>query len=106
MIPQAASWGHRDLVQLLLDAGAEPNKGANDGVTPLHMAAYFGHKDIVKILLDYGAVIDQLYLVFHQIADWGLVVLQGDTLGCSIWPGQARPIRNCCFEVNKRFATT
>ena len=64
---QAASWGHRDVVQLLLEAGAECNKGTSDGVTPLHMAAYFGHKDIVRILLDNGAALDELYKVFHQL---------------------------------------
>ena len=68
--------GHKDVVQLLLDRGAEPNKGASNGVTPLHMAAYHGHRDIVGILLDNGAVLDELYKVFHQLADWGFIQIQ------------------------------
>ena len=51
----AARGGHEEVVQILLDCGAECNKTDTDGYTPLHMAVRFGHKDVVKELLDRGA---------------------------------------------------
>ena len=51
----AAFNGHRDVVQLLLDKGAEPNMAAIDGHTSLHLAAEEGHKDVVYLLLARGA---------------------------------------------------
>ena len=46
---------HRDVVQLLLDRGADPNKTDKDGMTALHCAAFNGNKDVVQLLLDRGA---------------------------------------------------
>ena len=51
----AAENGLKDMVQLLLDKGAEPNKPDQDGDTPLHTAAYLGYKDMVLLLLNRGA---------------------------------------------------
>ena len=49
----AASYhGHKALVNLLLDKGANPNKADNEGYTPLHSGALWGHNDIVQLLLD------------------------------------------------------
>ena len=51
-----ASWkGHRDVVQLLLDKGANPNKATRTGATSLHWAAHSGHKNVVQLLLERGA---------------------------------------------------
>ena len=44
-----------DVVQLLLDRGADPNKANNDGWTPLHLAVYKGRKEAVELLLEGGA---------------------------------------------------
>ena len=52
---EAANEGHRVMVQLLLDRGANPNKAEKCGYTPLHKAAFHGHKDVIKLLLDRGA---------------------------------------------------
>lgn len=46
--------GHKDVVQTLLDRGAEPNKANTAGQTPLQLAAHSGHKDVVQSLLDIG----------------------------------------------------
>lgn len=56
----AASTGNADCVRLLLEAGADPDKGCwdPDGVelsSPAHMAASTGHADCLRMLLEAGA---------------------------------------------------
>ena len=48
------------MLQLLLDAGADPNNGNGKGITPLCHAAYEGLTDIVALLLKGGADINAL----------------------------------------------
>ena len=53
----AAWWGHTDVMQALLDGGADPDKD-EIGDSPLHAAASRGldcHREVVKMLLDGGA---------------------------------------------------
>lgn len=47
--------GHVDIVKLLLEAGANPNKKDALEETPLHKAAFSNHPAIVNILLEAGA---------------------------------------------------
>ncbi|CAJ1072335.1 oxysterol-binding protein-related protein 1-like isoform X1 [Xyrichtys novacula] len=51
----ACYFGHRDVVEELLKAGADSNVQNNMGDTPLHKAAYTGRKEIVLLLLRYDA---------------------------------------------------
>ena len=44
-----------DVVKILLNAGADPNKADNWGESPLHSAAFFGKTNAVKLLLYQGA---------------------------------------------------
>ncbi len=51
----AARGGFKDIVELLIQKGADLNKKQNINSTPLHAAAYFGQSDVVRMLLVYGA---------------------------------------------------
>ncbi|KAJ3056661.1 hypothetical protein HK097_005337 [Rhizophlyctis rosea] len=48
---QAACQGHKSVVKLLLDAGADPDEGIDS-------AAEYGHVDVVELLLDAGGHVD------------------------------------------------
>lgn len=50
--------GHQEIVEILIKAGADPNKQDDRGMTSLHWAAYFGHQPIVKTLIQSGAQLD------------------------------------------------
>jgi ankyrin repeat protein len=52
----AAYFGHRELVQKLLAAGADPTIASKNalGVIPLHSALSNGHKEIARILVEAG----------------------------------------------------
>ncbi|CAH2087931.1 unnamed protein product [Euphydryas editha] len=51
---RASMNGHIEVVQVLLEAGIDPNVRTNAG-TALHQAACFGKADVVRILLEAGA---------------------------------------------------
>jgi len=50
-IGEAASGGHVEVVKLLLNRGADPNRADMLGWTPLHLAAQSGHDNVVSVLL-------------------------------------------------------
>lgn len=53
--------GQYDMIELLLEKGADPNIKDKNGNTPLH---WCGHIDIVELLISYGArVAERLVLV-------------------------------------------
>lgn len=58
----AAQLGHAPVVQLLLDAGEDPDRfnpeGCHAHATPLHHAALNGHLDVVHVLAGRGARLD------------------------------------------------
>ena len=49
-----------DIVRLLVDKGADVNKGMNIGWKPIHFAVKNGNANVVKLLLDRGADINVL----------------------------------------------
>jgi hypothetical protein len=53
----ACQYGHRDVVEFLLESGIDPAE-AHDHETMLHAAALGGHPGIVRILIAHGAPID------------------------------------------------
>ena len=52
---RAAERGHKDAALLLLQAGAEVDKGDRHGRSPLHRAAREGKADVAQVLLVWGA---------------------------------------------------
>jgi ankyrin repeat protein len=56
---RAAGGGHRAVVDLLLDRGADPQRPANTGATPLSAAVSMRQVDIVERLLAAGADVEQ-----------------------------------------------
>ena len=55
-LAHAARGGHRQVVELLLESGADIEGG--QGLSPLACAAFNGHDEIVRLLVDHGADIE------------------------------------------------
>ena len=69
----AATHGHANVVQVLIDAKANVNAMRTDGCTPLHLAACFGYDEVAKLLLAAGAKLDILDMTQNtalQLAAW------------------------------------
>ena len=66
---------HQELVQVLLEAGADANQANQFGITPLWHAAQFGHLPIVAALLAAGANVNQAnnwgFTPLTSAAQWG-----------------------------------
>ena len=54
----AACWGHLEIVEYLLDQGADRDSPNHRRFTPLHFAAMIGYLEIVQCLMSYGADIN------------------------------------------------
>ena len=54
-IQSSASRGHRKIVRMLLEHGADPNIREQGGYTPLHAAAQNGDDEMIRLLLYGGA---------------------------------------------------
>jgi hypothetical protein len=55
----ASESSHLPVVQALLQAGADVDKGRDDGSTPLYVASWKGHLPVVHALLQGGADVDK-----------------------------------------------
>ena len=74
-LTRASEFGHLSIVNALLAAGANKDKAADEGYTPLHVSAYGGHLEVVKALLAAGADKDKAtdggYTPLHKAVDEG-----------------------------------
>ena len=52
---KAAERGHKEVVQLLIESGADQNVVDKRGRTSLHWAVSKGHKEVVQLLIENGA---------------------------------------------------
>lgn len=69
----AASQGYHQLVQILLNHGADVNQGESlRSIAPINAAARGGHEEVVQILLDHGASSGEAFI---SAADGGQVHL-------------------------------
>lgn len=73
----AAQLGHTDVVQLLLEAGEDPNRYNPDGyhshATPLHQAVWADRADVVRLLVERGARLDLKDTLFDGTPlDWAV----------------------------------
>lgn len=55
----AARNGHTEVVKLLCEAGADPDRANRSGATPLALAACYGYLDVARLLCDAGADLDK-----------------------------------------------
>jgi ankyrin repeat protein len=86
----AAAYGHRDVVQLLLERGVSAHAADND-LPALHAAAARGHLDIVRLLLDHGASLETLN-------SYG-----GTVLGSTLWFAYNSPVEGVRYPDVIRF---
>lgn len=54
LLAQMSKAGSESCLQIILDAGADPNATGHDGISELYEAAANGEVEYVKILLRYG----------------------------------------------------
>lgn len=53
---EASSYGQTDIVNVLIQAGANVEFQDNDGCSPLHVASQNGHTEIAKLLIEASAI--------------------------------------------------
>lgn len=56
---EAAKYGDLEVVEYLVEKGANVNEKDDDGYTPLHVAAKKGYLEIVEYLVEKGAKINE-----------------------------------------------
>lgn len=52
---------HAQVIKLLLEASADPNRCDHNHVPPLHTAVIYGNIEVVSLLLEYGAQVDKCF---------------------------------------------
>ena len=81
LLHEAVSYDHKEIVELLIDKGAELNIKDDDGVTPLHEAVVsIGQKDIIELLITNGADINAKTKRGSTPLDWAQEANEDDSL--------------------------
>ncbi len=89
------SWVNKSLIQILLEAGSNPNHVSNQGATPLLMAMDLGNRELVEMLIEYGAEP-------NYVDKWGLSIFDSN-----VYYMKERPLRyrQTYAEIACRFGT-
>ena len=81
LLHEAVSYDHKEIVELLIDKGAELNIKDDDGVTPLHEAVdSISQKDIIELLITNGADINAKTNLGSTPLDWAQEENEDDSL--------------------------
>lgn len=91
----AASYGHVEIVRMLLDAGEDPNRynppGGHSHTTPLHQAAGAGHEAVVRLMVERGARLDMKDILW-----------QGTPAGWAEYGGKTEIAAYLCEQAARR----
>jgi hypothetical protein len=85
--------GDRAIVSLLLQRGADPNRGNDYGWTKLHQAGYGNDRELAKLMLDAGARTDLFCARGGRHAAGRGAVLGPSRSRTPPWPGARQPAR-------------
>jgi hypothetical protein len=59
-LQSAAAYNRTEVMRILLEHGADPDRGDSENNMPLHTASYWGNVAAVRLLLDAGANVDPI----------------------------------------------
>ena len=104
----SALYGQTEVVQLLIEKGADVNIKSGDGATPLHSAAFLGRVDVAKLLLENGADIkahnnDGATPADVLSVDWETTAFVGRLIGMDIEEEEIAVIKKGRNEIAKLF---
>ena len=104
----SALYGRTEVVQLLIEKGADVNLKNGDGATPLHSAAFLGRVDVAKLLLENGADIkthnnDGATPADVLSIDWETTAFVGSLIGMDIEEEEIAVIKKGRNEIAKLF---
>jgi len=60
LLSACSGWPKREIIELLIEAGADPNVKSDDGVTPLQKLSFREPPETLKLLLAAGANVNQV----------------------------------------------
>ena len=77
---RAVSYGHKEIVELIINKGAEVNARGKDNRTPLFWAAGYGHKDINELLIAKDVEVNTKSNDGKTSLDWAIKQNQSKTI--------------------------
>ena len=81
LLHTAAAYGHKEIVELLIEEGSNLNTKDDDGVTPLHDAVgSLSQKEIIQLLITNGADINAKTKRGSTPLDWAEEINEDDSL--------------------------
>ena len=76
---EAASWGHMEIAELLIDNGADVNVKSGFGQTPLHWACMNKGRHVAELLITKGADVNAIDAAGQTPLDWAEEEKQTET---------------------------